>query len=81
MDWKEKQDFEKAEEILKRGLAVPQVEDRDHIIERLVNLYQESDSPEEAKKWLDYQSPPAAKISKVKYVIPSKKRRKKKKKK
>jgi pentatricopeptide repeat protein len=76
MDWKEKQDFEKAEEILKRGLAVPRVEDRVHIIERLVNLYEESDRPEEAKKLRDYQSLPAAKISKVKYVIPSKKRRK-----
>jgi tetratricopeptide (TPR) repeat protein len=80
MDWGEKQDFEKAEEILKRGLAVPQVEDRDHIIDRLVDLYEESDRPEEAKKWLD-QSPLAAKIPKVKSVIPSKKRRKKKKKK
>ena len=80
MNWKENQDFEKAEQILKRGLAVPQVEDRDHIIDRLVNLYQDSARPEEAQKWLDYQSPPAAIISKVKHVIPSKKRKKKKKK-
>jgi len=81
MDWRENRDFEKAEQILKRGLAVPQVEDRDDIIDRLINLYQDSDRPEEAQKWLDYQSPPAAIISKVKHVIPSKKRRKKKKKK
>ncbi len=85
-DWEGKQDFEKGEEILKRGLAVPQVEDRGHIIDRLVDLYKESGRPEEAKKWGD-QSRPAAKIPnaaktpKVKYVIPSKKRRKKKKKK
>jgi tetratricopeptide (TPR) repeat protein len=77
----ENKDFEKAEEILKRGLDVPQVESREDMIDRLVDLYEETDRPGEARKWLTHLSPPATKSSTVKYLIPSKKRRKKKKKK
>lgn len=81
MDWEKEPDFEKAEEILKRGLAVPRVEFREDIIGRLVEVYQESGRPEEAEKWIDKQPAPETKISKVKLVIPSKKKKKKKKKK
>jgi len=86
LDFKEKQDFKKGEEILKRGLDVPGVEDQDDIIDRLINLYEESDRPDEAEKWSALLPPPApmpflGEISKVKHLIPSKKKRKKKKKK
>jgi len=83
LDCEENQDFEKGEEILKRGLAVPQVEDREDIIDRLVMLYEESERPGEAEKWMALlpPRPPLGIISKVKNLIPSKKKRKKKKKK
>lgn len=82
LDSEEGQDFEKGEEILKRGLAVPEVEDREDIIDRLVMLYDQSERPDEAEKWMALlpPSPPLGIISKVKHLIPSKKRRKKKKK-
>lgn len=41
-------DFEKAETILKKALTVPELHDREHVMERLVNLYNDVDRKDEA---------------------------------
>ncbi len=43
-------DIDKAEQILKEGLTVPDVEDREQILERLALLYEETDRGEEAAR-------------------------------
>jgi len=50
--WKER-DFDTGEQILKEGLAVPYVRDKIDIMERLVELYSESDREEEADKIIE----------------------------
>jgi hypothetical protein len=43
------QDLVKAEQILKQGLAIPDVEEREHLLERLVDIYSKTNRNEEAQ--------------------------------
>lgn len=43
-------EYTKGEEILLRGLANPDLEDRRYVLERLVKLYEEADYPEEVQE-------------------------------
>ncbi len=45
----EAKNAERAEQILKRGLAVPDVEDREYLLDRLHDLYEETGRAEEAR--------------------------------
>jgi tetratricopeptide (TPR) repeat protein len=46
-------DYPRAEEVLKQGLAVPRVRDRDDILDRLIQIYEETGRNEEAGRIRD----------------------------
>lgn len=64
--WRTSRDYERAEELLRRGYAVPGVRDRDYIASRVRDLCEETGRPDEAREFtkpasqLERDAPPVS---------------------
>jgi hypothetical protein len=66
----------RAEQILKQGLAVPGVQDREDMLDRLRDLYEETDRPTEAKAVQEeierlHKPSPAARVQRTPSILPA----------